>query len=273
MTTPQRPTLGLLMIARDAERHLAPCLAGLDFLDQAVIVVDTRTTDRTAAIAREHGAEVVFHPFSSMVEQRLVALEHLRTDWVLVVDADERIPPALAAEIRAAVAGSPDDVAGYWIPRRNLMVGREVRHAGWFPDYQFRLWRRHRARYDPLQPAHEQMLVDGERRTLSVPMLHYNYDRYGQLFAKQAFYAGQEARVMARQGIRARPQNFLLQPLREFWRRAVTLQGWRDGWFGLFLAAVMGWSQFVLYRELARLNGIEWRPGRGPAIAPGGSAA
>lgn len=255
------------MIAKDEERHLADCLAGLGFLDQAVITVDTRTTDRTVEIAREHGATVVLHPFSSMVEQRIVTLSHLDTDWVLVVDADERVTPALAAEIRRTVGAAPDDVAGYWIPRRNLMVGREVRHAGWYPDYQFRLWRRTRAQYDPLQPAHEQMHVDGERGTLAEPMLHYNYDRLGQLFQKQAFYAGQEARVMARQGIRARPQNFLLQPLREFWRRAVTLRGWRDGWFGLFLSGVMAWSQLVLYRDLARLNGIEWRPGRGHAIS------
>jgi glycosyltransferase involved in cell wall biosynthesis len=196
-----------------------------------------------------------------MVQQRIFTLQHITTDWVWVMDADERVTPELASEIQARLADPGGNVA-FWVPRKNLILGRWVRHSGWYPDYQLRLWRRDRAVYDELHPAHEQMRVDGTIGKLNEPFIHFNYERLGQLFQKQAFYAGQEAEILHQRGIRARPQNFVLQPTREFFRRYVRLRGFRDGWLGLLLSAVMAWFEFVRFWKLARLSGIEWSFGR-----------
>ncbi len=146
-------------------------------------------------------------------------------------------------------------MAGYWIPRRNWIVGHEVRGGGFAPDYQLRLLRRGAARYVPERQVHE----DGRtgrrsRSTCGKPLIHYNYLTWEQFRPQAARYAAYEARILAGRGIRPRPHNFVLQPLREFHRRFVTLGGWRDGWqFGLRLALRLAWYYgFEPYRLLQR---------------------
>jgi glycosyltransferase involved in cell wall biosynthesis len=216
--------------------------------------VDAATTDDTAARAVARGARVATRALDSFATQRNAALEQAIGEWVLFVDADEVVTPSLAAEIRAALA-QPGEVAGFWIPRRNYICGRWIRHAGWHPDEQLRLLHRGRARYDERRPVHEVVLLDGPAAHLGEPLVHYNYDDLAQFRRKQARYADLEARALRARGIRPRPHNFVLQPLREFCRRYVTLHGYREGLLGLQLSALLAWSTFRTYRELARL----WR--------------
>ena len=130
--------------------------------------------------------------------------------------------------------------AGYWIPRRNLIVGHEMLGGGFTPDYQLRLLKRAAARYDPERQVHEIVPLDGEEGHLREPLIHYNYLTWEQFDGKQRRYAAYEARILAGRGIHPRPHNFVLQPWREFRRRFFTLGGWRDGQFGLQMAAVAG---------------------------------
>ena len=128
---------------------------------------------------------------------------------------------------------------GWWVPRRNLIFGREVRHGGWYPDYQLRLLRVGRAHYDPAREVHEVVLLDGPEGYLSCPLWHHNYRTLGQFAAKQRQYVDLEAGIRLKQGVRPKPWTYLAQPLREFWRRYVRLKGYRDGWLGLVLAALI----------------------------------
>ena len=155
------------------------------------------------------------------------------------MDADERITPELAAEARQVIATRPE--AGWWVPRHNYIVGQRVSHGGFYPDYQLRLLRRSRARYDPQRPVHEVVLLDGDAGHLANAMIHFNYDDWGQFHAKQKRYAHFESRILRERGVRPWPHKFVRQPLREFWRRYVTLGGYRDGWIGLKLAALLGY--------------------------------
>jgi hypothetical protein len=143
------------------------------------------------------------------------------------------------AEIRAAI--SSEDAVGYWIPRCNWIVGHEMQGGGFTPDYQLRLLRRGAAVYVPERQVHELVELAGEARHLKEPLLHYNYLTWEQFDRKQRAYAGYEARILLARGIRPRPHNFVLQPLREFRRRFITLGGWRDGAFGLQLALRLAW--------------------------------
>jgi glycosyltransferase involved in cell wall biosynthesis len=119
------------------------------------------STDDTVERARAPGVRVVQHPFVNYSQQRDAALDAATADWVLFVDADERVRPELAAEVRAVTADPARAEAGWWIPRDNLIFGRLTRGAGWSPDYQLRLLRRGRAHYDPARAVHEVAELDG----------------------------------------------------------------------------------------------------------------
>jgi hypothetical protein len=244
------------VLARDEARFIGPCLASLAWADALLVLVDDRTTDATAAIARQHTDQVYVVPFESFPRFRNRALALAATDWVLFVDADERVPAALAAEVRAAVArAEADGTAGYWVPRRNRIRGQWVRGAGWSPDYQLRLLRRAAARYPVGGLVHEVAALDGPTGRLEEPLIHLNYDTLGEFVQKQRRYAALEAWTRWRQGERVRARAYVGQPAREFWWRYVTLGGRRDGALGLLLTGYLAYAALLRTRYLARL----WR--------------
>jgi hypothetical protein len=245
------PTISAIVITRNEEEHIGPCLESLDWADERV-VLDSFSTDRTLDIARALTDRVYQRPFDTFPRQRNAALDLAQGDWAFFLDADERATPELAREARQAVETAL--YVGYWVPRRNLILGRWMRHTGWWPDYQMKLFRRDRGRFTEGQLVHEVPQVEGECGYLNSPILHYNYASLGELFARQAFYSSFEAQALRAAGARARPHNFLLQPWREFWRRYFLWRGYKDGFHGFFLSAVMAWYTFVTYAKLARIG-------------------
>jgi glycosyltransferase involved in cell wall biosynthesis len=248
-----RPTVAAVILARDEEANIADCLRSVSWADRLCVLVDARTKDNTVARASAAGAEVQQRHFVNFAAQRNAALELFAADWVLFVDADERGTPGLGPEVERVI--QDESIVGWWVPRRNYIWGRWIRHAGWFPDYQLRLLRRGRAHYDPSREVHEVVILDGAEGHLENPLVHYNYATVGQFLRRQDFYADYEASVLHRQGIRPRPHSLILQPLREFRRRYFTLRGYRDGAHGLLLSVLMGYHTFVVYRRARRLWG------------------
>jgi glycosyltransferase involved in cell wall biosynthesis len=249
------PRITAVVLMQDEAPHVAPCLRTLRWAEER-LVVDGGSRDDTVGLARDAGAVVVERAWDHWTGQRTFALSQVRTPWVFFVDADERVPPELADEIRGVVSAATGDGSpvGFWIPRQNLILGKWVRHAGWYPDYQLRLFRTNRGRYDPGRQVHELVHLEGEAGHLSAHLIHHNYVSRGQFWRKQLRYARSEAAQLDAQGVRAKPRNFVLQPLRELRRRYVTLAGYRAGPLGLELCAVLGLANFVMYAELWRLN-------------------
>lgn len=229
--------LAAVVLTKNEARHIGECLSTLGFADQ-VVLSDSYSDDGTVEIARAAGATIFQRPFDNFAGQRNAALAAVEAEWVFFVDADERITPELAAEVRRVIGERPE--VGWWVPRHNFIAGHPVRHGGFYPDYQLRLLRRGRARYDPDRPVHEVVLLDGPAGYLQNPMIHYNYASWAQFHAKQRRYARMEGRILRERGIRPWPHKFVRQPLREFWRRYVTLEGYKDGWVGLKLAVLLG---------------------------------
>jgi glycosyltransferase involved in cell wall biosynthesis len=226
------------VIARDEERMLADCLRSVEFADERLVLVDTATRDRTREVAAELGARVAERAFDNFAAQREAVLHLASGDWVLFVDADERVPASLRAEILATIA-APAGQRGFWVPRHNYLVGRVVRHAGWFPDYQLRLLERQAAHFDARRVVHELAIVDGPVGHLREAFVHYNYRSLGEFVFKQERYVALEAdRWLATFG-RPRARALVGQPLREFWRRYVSLQGYREGGLGLVLSLLL----------------------------------
>lgn len=239
--------LTAIVLTLNEEKHLPDCLASLAWAPR-VIVFDSFSTDRTLAIAQAAGAQVRQRQFDHYAAQREAALQAAApATWVLFVDADERVTPALAQEIQAMLARP---VAGAWIPRHNYLFGRLTRHAGWYPDYQLRLLRRAGAHYDPTRPVHELVVLEGETVYMQAPFIHLNYETVREFIAKQKRYARYDAERLRAEGVRARPHHFILQPVRQFYWRWITLQGWQDGWHGLRLSLLMSWFEFEKHRYL-----------------------
>jgi glycosyltransferase involved in cell wall biosynthesis len=245
------PTVAAVIIARDEESNISACLNSVGWADQLCVLLDARTADRTEERARAAGAEVARREFVNFADQRNAALERFEADWILFVDADERGTPDLGSEVRWAI-GEPGRV-GWWVPRRNYIWGRWIRHAGWYPDYQLRLLKRGWAHYDPTREVHEVVVLDGEEGYLEHPLIHYNYATVAEFLRRQDYYASYEARVLLQRGARPRLHSLVVQPLREFIRRYWTLEGFKDGASGLALSALMSYYTFIAYRRARNL--------------------
>jgi glycosyltransferase involved in cell wall biosynthesis len=250
-------TLTIIALAWREANDLEPCFASVRPLVDSIgartlLVLDHQADEATAAAAHRAAERVVTNRFEHFAGQRNFALSYADTEWVFFIDADERATPELCGEIARAITGRE---CGAWrVPRQNIFFGREVRHTGWWPDYQVRLFRRAGTRYDETRKVHELPTLDGETCTLLNPLVHYNYRSWGQFIEKQRGYAPLEAQALYAGGARARPRSLVGQPAREFWRRFVQYRGWKDGLLGLALSVAMSAYKFEVYRRLRALQ-------------------
>lgn len=243
--------LAIVILTKNEARHITECVKSVVGWCDALIVWDSGSDDGTQQLAYLAGASVIERRFDNYAAQRQAVLDTIDAEWVLFIDADERVTPELRQEILATLVQPEHD--GYWLARRNFIVCHEMRAGGFTPDYQLRLLRRAAAHYVAEREVHEIVEIAGSQGKLAAPLLHYNYETWSQFHRKQKVYAAYEAQILAARGIRPRPHNFVLQPLREFHRRFITLAGWRDGVHGLRLAVLLAWYYgFVPYWVLLK---------------------
>lgn len=240
------PKLTSIILTLNEARHIEACVKSLSWSDE-VVVFDSHSEDETMKIAQQAGATVIQSTFENYAQQRNAALEAVTTDWVFFVDADERGSKALGEEIRQKINHHTN--AAWNVPRHNYIFGQLTLGAGWFPDYQLRLLKHGKAHY--LRPVHEIAEVDGEIGNLETPLIHYNYEDQAHFHQKQRAYSTYDAKIMKAEGIRPKPHNFVLQPIRQFLWRFIELEGYKDGWHGLRLSLYMMYYEWVKYRKLA----------------------
>lgn len=239
----KRDDLTAIVLTLDEEEHLPGCLASLMRLTDRVLVLDSGSADRTVEIARTSGAAVATRPFDGYANQRNAALDLVDTRWVLFLDADERLTPDGAIEIAAFLDHVANDVAGARIPRHNIVFGRALRGGGWWPDHQTRLLRHSRAHYDARRQVHEVVTLEGRAIDLVTPLIHLNYETRREFIRKQRHYTERAAVQAISDRHVPRRRSYLAAPAREMLRRFVLLRGYRDGFTGLFLAAVLAFEQ------------------------------
>ena len=238
------PPLTAAIIAKDEQRNIAACLGTIGWAAER-LVLDGGSRDRTIELALALGARVEQRPFDDFARQRNAAMALASHNWILFVDADERVTPELACEVDYTMNAPDHD--GYFIPRYNEIFGKVIRHSGWYPDYQMRLLDRRFTCYDEAVPVHEVVrLTRGQPGYLSQHFVHYNYRTVRQFFEKQERYAAFEAEQLRRNG-GAPARALVTMPLREFARRYWSLQGYRDGGHGLLLSLFMAYFTFRRY--------------------------
>jgi glycosyltransferase involved in cell wall biosynthesis len=243
--------LSAVLAARDEEDMIEGALRSLRFCDEIVVVVDDRSTDRTEEIARRHADTVLVEPFSDFAQIRNAGIRATTGSWILHVDADERITPALAREIRETLARDPD-VLAFRSPTINFFWGRRMEHGGWGTMMQERLVRRDHAEFSGR--VHEAASIPQERiGVLRGERWHFSHRSIEENLVKAIRYGRLEARDRLDAGERAvTPWTFLRVIALEFGRRMVRRKGFRDGMpgvieaifqpFALFCAQVMLWE-------------------------------
>lgn len=221
-------TISACVIAQDEEERLPDCLAGLDFCDQ-VVVVDSGSRDRTRELAAAAGALVVENPWPGFAAQRNVALDHATGDWVLEIDADERVSPELAAELQAFLAGPPAGVRMGAIPMRDVFLGRALGPSTRYPRYRHRLFRRGAFRHDEQRSVHEGLWPDGPVHAFAGELRHLLASSWSEALADARAYARLEAAQRQRPGAAEALTGILVRPLAKFAYRLLLYGGWRDG--------------------------------------------
>ena len=239
-----RAPLSAVLLVKNEQDRLPDALESVAFADE-IVVADTGSTDETARVARLGGARVVSIGWEGFVASRNRALREARHDWVLVLDADERIPPALRDAILAVLERDDPAISGCRMPRLSHFLGRAVHHGTWYPDYKLRLGRKSRGFRAEGGRVHEVMVVDGVTETLATPLLHHPYRDLSDALRKASTYARLGAQDRFDRGVRGSAAGLFLRPAFELFRFLVLKAGFRDGLVGLHVAFLHASSYFL----------------------------
>jgi glycosyltransferase involved in cell wall biosynthesis len=243
--------LSLCVITRDASAMLGACLESASFADEC-IVVDSGSVDDTVEIARGGGARVIVQTWLGYGAQKNYAVSQASHDWVLCLDADERVTPELAASIRRAMA-APGAAVAYRMARCNRFLGRWLRHGEGYPDWNVRLFDRRHARWTE-DPVHEHVVVDGAVAKLDGDLLHESADTLESYLAKQNRYTTLQAQALHARGERAGAARIVLSPLLRFVRLYFFRLGFLDGVPGFVHIAVGCHNSMMKYAKLRALQ-------------------
>lgn len=243
--------ISAIVITKDAGATIRRCLESLRWTDE-IVVVDSGSTDDTVAVCLELGArvhETADWPGYGPQKNRALALA--RGEWIVSLDADEWVSPALREEIDRVIA-APDAKAAYAIPRRSSFCGRFMRHSGWWPDYVLRLYRRGAARFSD-DRVHERLIVDGPKGRLCEPILHEAITDLDQMLTKMNQYSSASARMRHEEGRRGSLASALAHGGWTFFRTYVLRLGFLDGKEGFMLAVANAEGSYYRYLKLMML--------------------
>lgn len=258
--------VSVCIIACNEESNLRRCLASVDWADDRVVVVDSRSSDSTEAIAREMGAKVIVHPFAGTIEQKNVSLEHAKHDWVLALDADEAVSESLAEEVPKAVSRSKSTPHGFEVNRITYHLGRWLRHGDFYPDWQLRLFRRSHGRWAGINP-HGRFQLESPPARLRGELEHYSYRDLADQVARIQAFSEIQARELKQRGRRFGLGDLLLRPPGRFLRAYLLKRGFLDGIPGLIVAGATAFHVFLKYAKLWEFE----RRGAGTETTPPGS--
>jgi glycosyltransferase involved in cell wall biosynthesis len=245
------PKLTVTVITRDEAENIGACLASVAWADE-LVVIDSDSIDDTVAIARGHSARVEVRSWPGYSAQKNYAASIATHDWILSIDADERVPPKLAGEIRSLLSSEPAR-RGYRVPRVTWYLGRWIRGTDWYPDYQLRLYDRRAGQWSTRR-VHESVTLDGEPGLLKHDLQHFAYRDLSHHLSTIDRYTTLAAEQWAEEGRRVSLAGVIVHPPFAFLRNYVLKRGFTQGAAGLLVSVLNSYYVFLKMAKAWELN-------------------
>ena len=225
--------------------HIAAILDNIQWADE-IIVVDSFSTDETVAIAKSKGATIYEREYKGPADQKNWAIQQATNEWILLLDADERVTPELEKEVRTLLKSPRAGVDAYWVPRQNYFLGKKIKYSGWQGDKVVRFFKSS-CRYDDKQ-VHEEIVTEGIGiATLKGKLEHYTYQNMDQFLDKMRRYAKWSAKDHEKKTGRIGYFHLWFKPAFRFIKHYILKGGFRDGKAGFIISVVMAWGVFLRY--------------------------
>lgn len=243
-------SLSVTIITLNEEGNLKECLESVKQLSAEVILVDSGSSDKTVEIAKNYGAKVFHRIFDNFANQKNYAMSQANGKWIFSIDADERVTQTLANEIKKVT--QENIFYGFLIPRKNYILGKEIRYSRWNPDTHVWLWKKECGKWVGI--VHEEVVVGGHVGQLKEAKIHYQDETVKDFINTLNGYSNLEAIGKLKKGERFSFIKMVYDGIMEFGIRFVYKQGFRDGWRGFVLSTLMGIYKFMVWLKILELQ-------------------
>jgi len=238
--------VSVVIVTKDEERNIKDALESVrEFED--VVVLDAFSTDGTVEICRRYTPRVFQQEWTGYARQKQAAVDLAEKEWVLILDADERVTPELRRELIGKIGEGARD--GFYLPRKNFFLGKWIRHSGWWPDYTLRLFRKQVSHVE-YREVHEKVVVKGSVGYLKEPVEHYTYRTIADYLRKMEHYSTLSANELFQRKSAPPLLSMMANPVYVFIKMFFLRQGFRDGMYGFILAGLYGYYTFLKYAKL-----------------------
>lgn len=244
--------LSVITLAFNEEHNISDCLESVRWADE-IIVVDSGSTDKTVELAGKYTGNVLTVEWKGYGATKNLAMERATGEWILWLDADERVPEKLSKEIKDIVRADDPEINGYEVARRAYFLGRWIKHCGWYPGRVTRLFRKAKSRFTESH-VHEQIVVDGRIGTLQNDLLHFTDPNLEHYFSKFNRYTSLAAQDLQAQGRRSSLYDLLVRPAFLFFKMYILRRGFLDGMQGFILCVASSCYVFTKYAKLWELH-------------------
>ena len=241
--------ISVIVITKDEEKNIVECLKSVEWAGE-IIVVDSESTDRTVELAKKYTDKVFIRKWEGYVPQKKYAMSLTKYDWILSLDADERITPELKEEILNL---SPDGFSGFKIRRKNFLMNKEITSCGWEKDYQLRLMKKDKTSFSD-RLVHEKFIVDGEVETVKNPMLHYTFSSFTDYLNKINYYTSLKAQELFNKKKKIGGWTIFSHTISAFFAFFILRKGFKDGVYGLIISLLHAVSTMMNYVKLWELQ-------------------
>lgn len=241
--------VSVAIITKNEERNIRDALESVREFEE-IVVVDALSDDKTLDICKEYTDKIYSLPWQGFARQKQFAVDRTNLQWVLVLDADERVTEELKEEIRKRLTEEYFD--GYFIPRKNFFLGKWIKHSGWWPDYTLRLFRKDRGRFEDRE-VHEKVVVVGQVGYFKSPLIHYSYESLSDLYRKIELYSNLSAAEIISKDKYSKAKvvlKMVFSPVFTFLKMFLIRRGFLDGVRGLILASVYSFYTFLKYAKV-----------------------
>jgi glycosyltransferase involved in cell wall biosynthesis len=247
--------LSVFILTYNEENNIRACLESVTWADE-VIVVDSFSSDRTVEICLEYTDKIFQHEFKGFGKQRKIALDHTTYDWVLSVDADERVTEELRNELLEILKNIPE-ADGFFIPRISHFLGKEIKHCGLYPDYrQLQFFNKNKMKYSD-HLVHEGFVFSGQTSYLKEHILHYSFQTVEEYLRKMDMYSSLAAEDMIRAGKRGKFHQLFTHPASTFFSFYLIKRGFLDGKMGFILSSLYSYYTFIKYLKFWKTSGLK----------------